>query len=584
MPGMAQAAIRLDEPETSHLVRLAGRAVSFRPVLWFVAVKFPVHHPGNIEREENAHGAVPPFAEFFPGCPGVFRFADLADVNHWFAKSRTGFHMLANQFNALPGVHRAVHAVVTRPRNQVERDVRQHVRGQGGYAFRAIPDFVHFRRVINFALRSNRRLPGALDPALPRRKEADEPVAAAFQLRRRQGGPRLAFLPAQHPVALPVLQYESNIPVCVGLEQIGCDFVELRFLVGKITIEVQINAGFLREWKNLERHRPERQGQGFDVIGLLQNIHQPRIERDFPVAVIVIAGQLVLPQPKLGDLHAEPVNRLRYNSEWLAPMRLADVIKLCSQMSVARMMERDTFEKRYKAGEPISIHEFLYPLMQGYDSVCIQSDVELGGTDQTFNNLVGRQLQTGAGQQPQIVMIMPILPGLDGVHKMSKSLGNYIGVSEPPNEVFGKAMSISDELMWPWYEMLLGKTQADIAALKTGHPMEAKKALAAALVERLHNADAARAAREHFDKQFSKKNLNEIAEPLALPAGRIGLIELVEKTGAFKSRSDIRRVIQEGGVQLDGQKFTDPKAVIEPRAGQIVRAGKRVVRKIELLP
>ncbi len=275
---------------------------------------------------------------------------------------------------------------------------------------------------------------------------------------------------------------------------------------------------------------------------------------------------------------------IRYNSEWLAPMRLADVIKLCSQMSVARMMERDTFEKRYKAGEPISIHEFLYPLMQGYDSVCIQSDVELGGTDQTFNNLVGRQLQTGAGQQPQIVMIMPILPGLDGVHKMSKSLGNYIGVSEPPNEVFGKAMSISDELMWPWYEMLLGKTQADIAALKTGHPMEAKKALAAALVERLHNADAARAAREHFDKQFSKKNLNEIAEPLALPAGRIGLIELVEKTGAFKSRSDIRRVIQEGGVQLDGQKFTDPKAVIEPRAGQIVRAGKRVVRKIELLP
>ena len=176
---------------------------------------------------------------------------------------------------------------------------------------------------------------------------------------------------------------------------------------------------------------------------------------------------------------------IRYNSEWLAPMRLADVIKLCSQMSVARMMERDTFEKRYKAGEPISIHEFLYPLMQGYDSVCIQSDVELGGTDQTFNNLVGRQLQAGAGQQSQIVMIMPILPGLDGVHKMSKSLGNYIGVSEPPNEVFGKAMSISDELMWPWYEMLLGKTQAEIAALKTGHPMEAKKALAAALVERL---------------------------------------------------------------------------------------------------
>jgi tyrosyl-tRNA synthetase len=220
--------------------------------------------------------------------------------------------------------------------------------------------------------------------------------------------------------------------------------------------------------------------------------------------------------------------------------------------------------------------------MQGHDSVCIQSDVELGGTDQTFNNLVGRQLQTDAGQQPQIVMIMPILPGLDGVHKMSKSLGNYIGVSEPPNEVFGKAMSISDELMWSWYDMLLGKTEAEIAALKAGHPMEAKKALAAALVERLHNTDAARGAREHFDKQFSKKKLDEIAEPLAVPAGKLGLIELVEKTGAFKSRSDIRRVIQEGGVQLDGQKLTDPKLAIEPRASQILKVGKRVVRKIEL--
>ncbi|MBM3890502.1 MAG: tyrosine--tRNA ligase, partial [Verrucomicrobia bacterium] len=239
-------------------------------------------------------------------------------------------------------------------------------------------------------------------------------------------------------------------------------------------------------------------------------------------------------------------------------------------------------EKRHDAGETVGIHEFLYPLMQGYDSVCIQADVELGGTDQTFNNLVGRQLQVDVGQQPQIVMIMPILPGLDGVQKMSKSLGNYIGVSEPPNEVFGKAMSISDETMWGWYEMLFGKTPSEIAALKGGHPMEAKKALAAALVERFHGAAAARAAAEHFDKQFSKKKLDEVAEPLAIPAGKIGLIELVEKTGAFKSRSDIRRVIQEGGVQLDGQKLTDPTAVIEPRAGQILRAGKRVVRKIEL--
>jgi tyrosyl-tRNA synthetase len=177
---------------------------------------------------------------------------------------------------------------------------------------------------------------------------------------------------------------------------------------------------------------------------------------------------------------------------------------------------------------------------------------------------------------------MPILPGLDGVQKMSKSLGNYIGVSEPPNEVFGKTMSISDELMWGWYEMLLGTAGTELERLKAAHPMEAKKALAAALVERFHGADAARAAREHFDNQFSKKKLDEVAEPLAVPAGKIGLIELVEKTGAFKSRGDIRRLILEGGVQLDGEKQTDPKAVIEPRAGQILRAGKRVVRKIEL--
>jgi tyrosyl-tRNA synthetase len=177
---------------------------------------------------------------------------------------------------------------------------------------------------------------------------------------------------------------------------------------------------------------------------------------------------------------------------------------------------------------------------------------------------------------------MPILEGLDGAQKMSKSLGNYIGVSEPPNEMFGKAMSISDDLMWRWYEMLLGVTGAELGKLKASHPMEAKKALAAALVERFHSASAAQAAREHFDNQFSKKKLDEVAEPLAVSAGKVGLIELVEKTGAFKSRGDVRRIIQEGGVQLDGQKLTDPKVVIEPRTGQILRAGKRVIRKIEL--
>src|SRR3989441_242777 len=262
---------------------------------------------------------------------------------------------------------------------------------------------------------------------------------------------------------------------------------------------------------------------------------------------------------------------IRRNSEWLAKMSFADVIRLASKMTVARMLERDTFEKRHKAGEPISVHEFLYPLMQGYDSVTIEADVELGGTDQTFNNLVGRDLQRDAGQEPQIVMILPILEGLDGVEKMSKSKGNYIGLAESPKDMFGKTMSISDALMGRWYPLLLGHAPTD------SHPMEAKKALAHALVEQYHGRTAADAAREEFEKQFSQHRLDEVAELLAVPAGEMWIVELIEKTGKFKSRSDIRRVMHQGGVTLDNQKLTDDKMRLSPRTGQILKAGKLVV-------
>ena len=268
---------------------------------------------------------------------------------------------------------------------------------------------------------------------------------------------------------------------------------------------------------------------------------------------------------------------IRRNSEWLAKMSFADVIRLASQMTIARMLERDTFEKRYKSGEPISVHEFLYPLMQGYDSVTIKADVELGGTDQTFNNLVGRDLQRHASQEPQIVMILPILEGLDGVEKMSKSKGNYIGIAETARDMFGKTMSIGDDLMWKWYGLLFFKTPAEIAALKKGHPMEAKKALAHAIVAQYHGAAAADHAREDFEKQFSKKDLAEVAESLHVPAGEVWIVELVEKTGKFKSRGDIRRIIQQGGVTLDGQKITDDRARVTVRDGQILKAGKLVV-------
>jgi tyrosyl-tRNA synthetase len=271
---------------------------------------------------------------------------------------------------------------------------------------------------------------------------------------------------------------------------------------------------------------------------------------------------------------------IRRNSEWLAGMRLVDVLKLMSQMSVARMLERDTFEKRYKADVTISLHEFLYPLMQGHDSVMIKADVELGGTDQLFNNLVGRDLQRNAGQEPQVVMVLPILEGLDGVEKMSKSKGNYIGIGDTPKDMFGKTMSIGDELMWKWYTLLFGKTPGEIADLKRGHPMEAKKTLAHAIVAQYHDAAAADLARGDFEKQFSKKDLAEIAESLSVPAGEIWIVELVEKTGKFKSRGDIRRIIQQGGVTLDGQKITDDKTKINVRDGQILKAGKLVVVKL----
>jgi tyrosyl-tRNA synthetase len=231
---------------------------------------------------------------------------------------------------------------------------------------------------------------------------------------------------------------------------------------------------------------------------------------------------------------------IRRNGEWFAKMSFADVLRLASQMSVARMLERDTFEKRFEADITIGIHEFLYPLMQGHDSVMIRSDVELGA-DQLFNNLVGRDLQRDAGQEPQIVMILPILEGLDGVEKMSKSKGNYIGITESPKDMFGKTMSIGDDLMWKWYTLLFFKTPAEIAELKKGHPMEAKKALAHAIVTQYHGAAAADHAREDFEKQFSKKELREIARLLPVAPGEIWIVELIEKAHKFGSRSEIRR-------------------------------------------
>ena len=274
-------------------------------------------------------------------------------------------------------------------------------------------------------------------------------------------------------------------------------------------------------------------------------------------------------------LDTEPAKlEIRRNSEWLGKMTFADVLKLAGQMTVAQMLERDTFEQRYEADVPIGVHEFLYPLMQGHDSVMIHSDVELGGTDQLFNNLVGRDLQRDAGQEPQVVMILPILEGLDGVDKMSKSKGNYIGLSESPTDMFGKAMSISDTLMEKWYRLLLQQS------LPAGHPMDAKKTLAQTIVAQYHGAAAGAQARAQFEQKFSKKDYSEVTDSLPVPAGEIWIVELIELTGKFKSRGDIRRLIQQGGVTLAGQKVTDDKARVTVSSGQILKAGKLVVVKL----
>jgi len=269
---------------------------------------------------------------------------------------------------------------------------------------------------------------------------------------------------------------------------------------------------------------------------------------------------------------------VRYNGEWLASLRLADIVKLAGQMTVARMMERDTFEKRYKAGQPIGVHEFLYPLMQGYDSVCIDADVELGGTDQTFNNLVGRQLQENAGKKPQIVVIMPILVGLDGTEKMSKSKGNYIGVTDTPNDMFGKIMSIPDTLMRNYFTLLTDMPAQKIDVLvdpEQTHPKQAKVQLGKLIVEQYHGHDAADAAAAEFDRVFAKGNVPADMEEIRVESAEIGIIDLVVTAGFAKSKGEARRLITQNAVSLDDEKLTDPHAQVTLEAGQVLKVGKR---------
>ncbi len=243
------------------------------------------------------------------------------------------------------------------------------------------------------------------------------------------------------------------------------------------------------------------------------------------------------------------------NGEWFGPLAFEQVLRLAGQMTVARMLERDDFEKRYRGGEPIGLHEFLYPLMQGYDSVMVKSDVELGGTDQTFNLLVGRDLQRSAGQPGQVAMVLPLLEGLDGVHKMSKSFGNHVGVSDDPAEMFGKLMSVSDPLMQRYYALLSRRDQGFVSRVCSGemHPMEAKKALAREIVARFHGDDAGDAAARFFAERFQKREANDPTPVVVTtPSTEIPITELLRELGYAASNGEAKRLIAQGAVRVDG--------------------------------
>ena len=278
-----------------------------------------------------------------------------------------------------------------------------------------------------------------------------------------------------------------------------------------------------------------------------------------------------------------------YNSTWINKLTPSDFIKLTAQYTVARMIERDDFTKRYKAGVPISIHEFLYPLTQGYDSVALKSDVELGGTDQKFNLLVGRDLQSSYGQEPQVVLTMPLLEGLDGVNKMSKSLDNYISIVDSPKEMFGKSMRVSDDLMFRYYELLTEITPKELSQLREDvqsgkkHPRDVKVNLAKYFVSRYHSAEAAQKAEDEFNRIFVDKGLPDEVPELQVAAEKgLGLSALMVKAGLVASNGEGSRLIQGGGVSLNGEKVADAKLKLDLEAGReyLIKAGKKKFIKV----
>jgi len=280
-----------------------------------------------------------------------------------------------------------------------------------------------------------------------------------------------------------------------------------------------------------------------------------------------------------------------FNSHWLGKLSFLEVLKVCSKYTVARMLERDDFSTRYKEGKPIGIHEFMYPLMQGYDSVAIQADIELGGTDQKFNLLVGRDIQREYNQEPQVIITLPLLEGTDGIEKMSKSLNNYIGINEPPQEMYGKAMSVPDNLMTKYFELVTDVSLDEINKIKTGlesndlHPRDVKKRLAREIVQLYHGQSAAIMAEEEFEKVFKNKLYPEEIKILeikkdVLKDGKRGIVNLVKDSGILGSTGEAIRMVRQGGVRVNGEKISDPHIDLTVEEGMILKIGRLSFIKI----
>ena len=343
----------------------------------------------------------------------------------------------------------------------------------------------------------------------------------------------------------------------------------------------------LREFQNL----------GHTVIFLIGDftgmIGDPsgRSQTRKPLSREQVAENAVTYQKQVFKILDPARTEVRYNSEWCSPMKFDDVVRLSAHVTIAQMLQRDDFAKRYAASQPISLVEFLYPLIQAYDSVVLKADVELGGTDQLFNLLLGRELQKAFGQEAQVVMTMPLLEGLDGVNKMSKSLGNYIGVTEPAQEIFGKTMSVSDELMWRYFAFVLCMPGPELKALQEAvgngkrHPRDVKDELARRVVERFHGADAAREASAEFARVFSENKLPTDIPQVVIPDGerkdgKIGIISLLVRANLASSNSEARRLIQQGAVKVGDVKVSDPQAMLDVPDGTVVKCGKRGYARI----